>query len=349
MKSTNMSGMSGQESKLGQLMMIPLFAGENPETTVIPLIRNYGIGSVILLGHWKGGIEEVCHVTQMLQNTASHGDLIIAVDQEGGAIQHLEGPGFDTIPAATIQGSMPYDVLRHQALRWGSQLRQAGINMNLAPVTDTVAPEHRDDNAPVGALNRDFGLDPQGNASHAAAFVDGMHEAGVGATLKHYPGLGFIKENTDFADTGITDEKTTIDSPSVHGFIETLEHKPDMVMMSSAIYPRIDPCNPAVLSPKLIDHLRGKGFTSGVIISDSLSAKAMSHYPYEELGPKLLKTGIDLLCICESTLVSPIFEGLLHGYRSDPEVRKSVSHALSRIAALKHRLGLPSYSETQQS
>lgn len=343
------TNMSEQESKLGQLMMIPLFAGEDPETTVIPLIRNYEVGSIILLGHWKGGIEEVRHVTQILQDAASHGDLIIAVDQEGGAIQHLEGPGFDTIPAATIQGSMSYDVLHRQALRWGSQLRQAGINMNLAPVTDSVAPEHRDDNAPVGALNRDFGLDPQGNASHAAAFVDGMHEAGVGATLKHYPGLGFIKENTDFADTGITDEMTAIDSPSACAFIEALKHEPDMVMMSSAIYPRIDPCNPAVLSSKLIDHLRNKGFASGVVISDSLSAKAMSHYPCEEIGPKLLKTGIDLLCICESTLVSPIFEGLLHGYRSDSEVRKSVSHSLSRIVALKHRLGLLSYSGENSS
>ena len=330
--------MDEPSNDLGQLFMAPLFAGEDPRATVIPLIRDLGVGAVILLGHWRGGVEQIRHATDMLQRQAPDGrPLIIAVDQEGGLIQHAEGPGFDVMPAATEQGALPCDELRRRAGRWGGQLREAGVNVDLAPVTDTVDPTHREDNKPVGDLNRDFGADPHGNARHAVAFIEGMRDAGIGTTLKHYPGLGFIEENTDFADTGITDKATALDSPSVHAFGQALEAHPDMVMMSSAIYPRIDPDNPAVLSARIIGHLR-RDFPEGVVISDSLSAKAMSHYPTDALGAALVLAGVDMLCICDSDIVRPIFDGLRRRCDADDDVRRAVQRSVGRIMTLKRRL-----------
>ena len=74
-------------------------------------------------------------------------------DQEGGQVQHLKGSGFDTMPSAVAQGQMSADTLRSSAKTWGGQLKQAGINVDLAPVLGTVQVK-RSSNAPIGALNR---------------------------------------------------------------------------------------------------------------------------------------------------------------------------------------------------
>ena len=92
---------------------------------------------------------------------------------------------------------MSTDQLRQSAAVWGSQLKSAGINVDLAPVVGTVTVD-RASNGPIGALYRDFGLDADGNADHAKAFIQGMADSGVGSAIKHYPGLGSVTGNTDF-------------------------------------------------------------------------------------------------------------------------------------------------------
>ena len=117
----------------------------------------------------------------------------------------------------------------------------------------------RSSNAPIGALYRDFGLDPAGNADHAKAFIQGMSDSGVGSAIKHYPGLGSVTGNTDFTANGILDTTTTLDGPEISAFNSTLEASPSMVMMSLATYQAIDPNNPAVFSSTLVTgYLRGK-------------------------------------------------------------------------------------------
>ena len=73
---------------------------------------------------------------------------------------------------------MSADALRQSAGTWGSQLATAGINVDLAPVLGTVV-GNRASNAPIGALDRDFGLDAAGNAEHGIAVIEGLRDAQV--------------------------------------------------------------------------------------------------------------------------------------------------------------------------
>ncbi|HEV7194908.1 MAG TPA: glycoside hydrolase family 3 protein, partial [Pedococcus sp.] len=66
-------------------------------------VRAEGIGAVIYLGGWYGGTASVATVSARLQ-AAAGGHLLIAADQEGGAVQQLRGPGFSSIPSARVQG-----------------------------------------------------------------------------------------------------------------------------------------------------------------------------------------------------------------------------------------------------
>lgn len=331
--------MSMQE-RVGQLVMAPLYAGTDP-SALYDLIVNQHVGSVLIIGNWNYGVDSVRQATDTLQSYApANNRLLMTTDQEGGLVQHLQGPGFDAMPTATDQGMMGVDALRQSAAAWGSQLNQAGINVDLAPVVGTVTVD-RNSNAPIGALYRDFGLDPQGNAEHAVAFIEGMRDAGVQSAIKHYPGLGAVTGNTDFTADGILDTTTTIDGPEIGAFDTTLQADPGMVMMALATYQAIDPDNPAVFSSTIIDgHLRGDLGYEGVVVTDSMSAAALGGYDPSQLGVKLVEAGGDLACIGAFDYVRPILDGLNARATSDPAFAERVTRSAERVMTLKYRMGL---------
>ena len=329
------------DERAGQLIMAPMFAGGNP-ADLSALISTRHVGSVVLIGNWNNGTAAAKTAADALQSYAPSGNqLIVSTDQEGGQVQHLKGSGFDTMPSAVAQGQMSADTLRSSAKTWGGQLKQAGINIYLAPVLGTVQVK-RSSNAPIGALNRDFGLDSNGNAQHGIAFVEGMRDAGVGATVKHYPGLGAVTGNTDFTTEGILDTTTTLDGEQIGAFNTTIKQaKPAMVMMSLATYQRIDSSAPAAFSSKIIDGtLRGSVGYDGVVISDSLSAAAVSGIATKDLGVRLVDAGGDLACIGDTSYVTPILDGIIARAQSDPAFAKKVTASATRVMTLKYQMGL---------
>lgn len=329
------------DERAGQLIMAPMFAGGNP-ADLSALISTRHVGSVVLIGNWNNGTAAAKTAADALQSYAPSGNqLIVSTDQEGGQVQHLKGSGFDTMPSAVAQGQMSADTLRSSAKTWGGQLKQAGINVDLAPVLGTVQVK-RSSNAPIGALNRDFGLDSNGNAQHGIAFVEGMRDAGVGATVKHYPGLGAVTGNTDFTTEGILDTTTTLDDEEIGAFNTTIKQaKPAMVMMSLATYQRIDSSAPAAFSSKIIDGtLRGSVGYDGVVISDSLSATAVSGIATKDLGVRLVDAGGDLACIGDTSYVTPILDGIIARAQSDPAFAKKVTASATRVMTLKYQMGL---------
>ena len=73
----------------------------------------------------------------------------------------LQGPGLSDIPTALEQGTWRPRKLHGAAEMWAGQLRRAGVNLDLAPVLDTVpskkAAKH---NPPIGGYDREFGYTP---------------------------------------------------------------------------------------------------------------------------------------------------------------------------------------------
>lgn len=328
--------------RVGQLVMAPLYAGSDP-SSLQDLIVNQHVGSVLIIGNWNSGTAGVAAATSALQSYApDNNQLLMTTDQEGGLVQHLQGSGFDQIPSATYQGTMSTDQLRQSAAVWGSQLKSAGINVDLAPVVGTVTVD-RASNDPIGALYRDFGLDADGNADHAKAFIQGMADSGVGSAIKHYPGLGSVTGNTDFTADGILDTTTTLDGAEIGAFNSTLEANPSMVMMSLATYQSIDPNNPAVFSSALVtDYLRNTVGFQGVITSDSLSATALGGIQPSDLGVRLVDAGGDLACIGASDYVQPILDGLNAKATADSAFADKVTQSAIRVMTLKYSMGLAS-------
>jgi beta-N-acetylhexosaminidase len=171
------------------------------------------------------------------------------------------------------------------------------VNLDLAPVADVVPPGTDDQNAPIGQLDREFGHDPAVVASHVAAFIAGMRAAGVGTTAKHFPGLGRVTGNTDFTSS-VVDSVTIRNDPYLLPFARAAQSGVPAVMIALATYERIDPAHLAAFSNTIINGmLRGDLGWRGIVVSDSLSATAVSSLDPGMRALDFLNAGGDLIIV----------------------------------------------------
>jgi beta-N-acetylhexosaminidase len=264
------------------------------------------------------------------------------VDQEGGAVQTLKGSGFGRLPSAREQGALPEDQLSALAEGLGASLAAAGVNLDLAPVVDVVPPGTEAQNAPIGAFGREYGGTPEAVTAAAGTIVDGLSDAGVTATLKHFPGLGRVSGNTD--DTAVVhDTVTTVDDPQLTVF-STLADSPaaPFVMASSAIYDRIDGSEQAMFSAVVLtDVLRGQLGFDGVVISDDVgNADAVAGVAVGDRAVRFVGAGGTLVLTVEADQFEPMVDAVLARAEDDAAFAEVVDAAVRTALLAKARAGL---------
>jgi beta-N-acetylhexosaminidase len=305
--------------------------------------RTYHFGS-LLLNKTAAGTGALAAQTAAMQELApadtSGVRLFIAANQEGGQIQQLTGPGFATMPSALVQGSWSLSMLRGSATRWGTDLRAAGVNLDLAPVMDVVPQGSAASNAPIGALDREFGFDPATNGEHGTAFIQGMAAAGVMTVAKHFPGLGRVAGNTDFT-SNVVDNVTTASDPYLNSFRTAIGAGVPMVMVALATYTKIDPAELAVFSPTVMRLLRnGLGF-NGVIVSDDMGeAAAVQAVPVGARAIDFLTAGGDLITSQSLAPAEQMAAAVLAKASGNAAFRATVDAAAQRVLAAKQAAGL---------
>lgn len=326
--------------RAGQLIMI-----DCPSTGVSDATRSAitdsDVGSVILDGTTRSGADAVRGVTGELQSLAPKGNrLFIATDQEGGLVQRLQGQGFDRIPSGVDQGQQSVSTLRNNAQTWGEQLRAVGVNVNLAPVLDVV-PSGGGSNPPIGDLDRQYGSTPRTVTSHGLAYAAGMTAAGVDPVVKHFPGLGRVSGNTDVA-SGVTDTVTTADDPDLAPFRAAVTAKVPFVMMSTAIYSRIDPGTPAAFSKRIVTGLlRGTFGFRGVVVSDDVgAADQVADVSVGQRAVRFVRAGGDMVLSVVGAQAAPMTAALIREAKADPAFRKLLDAAALRVLQAKQARGL---------
>jgi beta-glucosidase-like glycosyl hydrolase len=301
-----------------------------------------GVGGLFLAGRSEAPATELAATAQRWQSLSPGPSLWLAADQEGGAVQSLKGPGFERLPSALDQGALPPGDLAALADGMGTALHDAGLNLDLAPVADVVPAGTEAANAPIGAFDRQYGSTPESVSAAAGTVIDGLARSGVTATLKHFPGLGRVQENTDTA-TGVTDSVTTPDDAQVALFGDLARsHADPFVMVSSAIYALIDPTQEAAFSPVVVtDLLRERLGFDGVVISDDLgSALAVSTLPPGERAVRFLAAGGTLVLTAEPTILPEMIDAVLERSQRDPAFAATVDDAVRTALTAKDRAGL---------
>lgn len=327
------------EERVGQLFMVGSPVGKAAATTLHAVSERHA-GAVFLHGRSSKGTAATARVTARFTKAAAASELPlwIATDQEGGAVQVLSGAGFDGIPAARTQAESGVARLRSDAARWGAQLREAGVTMNLAPVADIVSsPEEAGQNAPIGALWREYGYDGTAVAAKAGAFAEGMREAGILPTFKHFPGLGRVEGNTDYT-ANVVDHVVTAGSADVGVYRSLISAGPSVVMVGTAVYEKIDPERPAVFSHTVVtDLLRGEVGFDGVVTTDDLSATAqVQKWKPAVRAVAAIGAGVDLVLVSADPKVFPeMYDAVLARAEDDPGFAEKVDAAARRVVEAK--------------
>ncbi|MHA3703402.1 glycoside hydrolase family 3 N-terminal domain-containing protein [Jatrophihabitans sp. YIM 134969] len=323
----------------GQLIMTGLRFGNDSGAT-FDALREAAIGNVFLGGRSTDGVDAVADLTAQLQAAAPAGvPLLVATDQEGGQVQVLSGPGFDTLPSGVEQGRIDPATLHGDATTWGRQLAAAGVRVDLGPVLDTVPVGA--DNPPIGGYDREFGHDPATVSAHGVAVATGLAAAGVVATGKHFPGLGRVDLNTD-THAGVTDTVTTASDPYLQPFRAAIRAGIGMIMVSSAVYTRIDGRQQACFSSTVVSGLLRStlGFR-GVVVTDDLgNATAVADVPVGDRATRFVDAGGDLVLDVAPGQAPSLAAALVAKAQAEPAFAAKVRAAALRVLRLKASLGL---------
>lgn len=348
-----MSG-TGRETTLplGQLFMLG-FRGEELRSSpwLHHALRHDKLGGVLLFDrNVDGSIQNIRSPAQLRRLTralqdAADGQLLIAVDQEGGKVCRLKAAaGFPPLPAAADLAVQGMEASKRAANLCAEMLAHNGINLNFAPVLDVNA-EPPDPVCPViGGYGRSFGADPDVVAEHATVWVDAHHAQGIACCLKHFPGhgracgdthLGFVDASSTWQPLELEPYRRLIGATGT-GF-------QDAVMSAHLVLRQLDASGrPATLShPVLSGLLRQELGFQGVVCTDDLQMGAIrQHWSFQEAVQQALLAGADMLVVGNNLVDQPTalqegiaaIEELLATGRIDEE---RIQASLARLQALK--------------
>ena len=343
---SNLNKELNTRERIGQLIWMGMYA-DNP-WAADSYVTTYDLGGVVLLGGFRGGVSATKAITA---HTAALADprvrLAIAADQEGGYVQQLQGTGFSSMPTAYYQGtSWSPSTITRMSTMWAGQVRSAGVNVNLAPVADTVAKDFMPSNGPIGHYLRNYDYVADRVAVDVSAAVAGMHAGGIATTIKHFPGLGRVTNNTDTSATGITDPATSATSAYLHPFSAGIAAGTDFVMVSNAFYTKIDPSQQAVFSSAVIGGLlRGQLGYRGVVITDDVgNAVAVQSVPVGSRATRFINAGGDIVLTASSSSVPTMMNAIKAARAASSSFKAKLDAAVLRVLTLKTARGLTSCS-----
>lgn len=294
-----------------------------PKSSFLARIRAGEMGGVILVGRWRPA--ELLATTRQLHKAgcAAGRPLLLMVDQEGGWARRLTWA--NPVHTAGELGRLGVDRVRAEARAAAGSLRAAGIDIDLAPVADTLVSG--------GFLgDRSFGKDPVEVGRLAAAFVRALQGGRVAATAKHFPGLGAARVSTD-------DHRVSLAAADLDPFRHAIGAGAKLVMVSNAIYPALDAAGtPAVFSrPIVTGMLRGTLGFRGLVVSDALDAPTPAHTRHAPA--RALAAGVDLLLYTSGGTAHAAYGQLRSDALASPLVRARLARAVARIHALEAWLG----------
>ncbi|MBX2808209.1 MAG: beta-N-acetylhexosaminidase [Cellvibrionaceae bacterium] len=260
------------------------------------LIAHPAVGGVIFFARNYVSVQQMTAFCQSIR--AIKPDILLAVDQEGGRVQRFTSE-FTRLPA--MQQFLPlYRKQPDAALRlvqdcaWlmAAELLAVGIDFSFAPVLD------RDDKHCRVIADRAFSPNPEEVVALAGAWIAGMHEAGMAATGKHFPGHGGVTADSHLELPVDERQLAMVETADLIPF-KALSTTLDAVMPAHIVFPQIDRQPVGFSTHWLQGVLRQQLSFKGVVFSDDLSmAGAATVGNYVQRAQSALAAGCDMILVC---------------------------------------------------
>jgi beta-N-acetylhexosaminidase len=318
----------------GQRLVVG-FNGVEAPVAVRRMVRTGQVAGVILFADnfpsRSAGRSLLGELQSIRRPSGLHDPLLAMIDQEGGLVKRVGGA---PVASAAEMGTVGPMFSHEQGRRTAGNLRDLGINVNLAPVLDVARR-----GGTIAATERGFGSTPAEVAAAAIPFAEAMQSGGVAATAKHFPGLGSARVNTDFAAQRIGLSKQAlrqIDEVPYRSFVAA---GGELVMLSTAVYPAFSPKPAAFARPIATGELRSRLGFEGVSITDALGAASVRDFGGPvKAGLAAVRAGADLLLYADYREAARAHHALLRGLRTGSFSRAAFEASAARVLRLRRRL-----------
>ncbi|MFL2719959.1 MAG: beta-N-acetylhexosaminidase [Gammaproteobacteria bacterium] len=259
------------------------------------LIENKHVGGLILFSRNFQSFKQIRGLIAEIKSIKEN--IIIAVDQEGGRVQRFNKE-FSKIPS--MQKISNYakandDDLFLKEVGWliSSELIASGVDINFAPVLDI----DEDTSSVIG--DRAFANNVSEVIKMTSNFIDGMHEAGMSSTGKHFPGHGGIYEDSHTEHVEDLRLMKDLQDKDIKIY-EELSKKLDAVMCAHVLFPKINRDLPSYSSFWLKETLKDNLKFEGLIFSDDLSMFGAGDESFSDKAINSLEAGCDMILVCNN-------------------------------------------------
>jgi beta-N-acetylhexosaminidase len=304
-------------------------------------LRRYQFGGVLLFtpnfGGTPAGVRSWSdQLAGLASATCADHPTLVMLDEEGGEVANVKASFAPPWPVVMAPRG-PAAVRELERIN-GVGLRSAGVDLNLAPVADV-----RTNTGDLVIGGRSFGASTSVVAPLVGAAVEGLHQGGVGATVKHFPGLGGAPGDPHVSIPTDPESEATWTRVQLPAFEAGIAAGADAVMVTAMYVPGLGAGSvPAVFSSSVIGRLRTQLGFEGVIMSDSLSMGGIGErWSLPQAAVMALAAGNDMLLLgngdpaYEAAAVEAVRAAVLSG-RLD---RTRLHESALRVNALRDRWG----------
>jgi len=323
------------DEKIGQLFMVMAFSEQGKEhfDAISKNIDENKIGGVIFsLG---GPLGQTDWLNRFQKKSKI--PLLIGMDAEWGVAMRLDS--VQAFPWNMTLGAIQDDKLV-QAIgyRIGEQAKRLGIHINFAPSVDI---NTNPKNPIIG--NRSFGEDKINVAQKGIAFMNGMHEAGVLSSAKHFPGHGDTATDSHLGLPSINFSSERIDEVELYPFKKIIQAGVSSVMVAHLDIPALDAGIPSSLSQKTVQVLLQDSLKfKGLVITDALNMKGASGIsPKYGIDVAAFLAGNDILLIPNN--VSTAIKKMKRAFKAKKFTEERLAVSVKKILKAKYLVGLNKY------
>jgi beta-N-acetylhexosaminidase len=331
------------DQQLAGQRIIYSYSGLTPPQSLIQRIEAGQAAGVIFFGDNISSENQIGSVVTELRRADAMSPvpapLLLMTDQEGGEVRRL--PGQPTLSEKQIgESSDPVGQASAAGTGAGQNLAGVGMNVNLAPVLDVYRQAGDFDDQ----FQRSYSMNPTIVANLGSAFIGAQQQAGAAATAKHFPGLGAAtaSQNTDTGPVTLNVSLNDLRSIDEAPYPAAISAGVRLVMVSWAVYPALDPTNPAGLSPAVVQgELRGRLGYTGVTITDALEAGALASFGTDkQRGVSAAQAGMDLILCSDGNVTQgdDVDSALASALESGQLDRTTFEASVNRVTALRNGL-----------
>jgi len=301
--------------------------------TMLAVSKDYPVGGFILFAH---NINDESQLTTFVKDLKKlNGSPLLAVDEEGGRVARIANSENFDLPkyksmAAIAESGDPNEAYK-AAFTIASYVKDYGFDIDFAPVADV---NTNPENIVIGP--RAFSDDPETAADYVVSYLNGLDDANVIGTLKHFPGHGDVKTDTHsgYAETNKTWDEML--SCEMIPFKAGIKAGAKMIMTAHIAAPKVTGDDlPSTLSPVILqEKLRKELGFKGIIVTDAMDMGAITkNYTNTDAVIKAIQAGVDII-LCPLGFVQ-VFEAVVKAVEKGEIKESRIDESVKRILALK--------------